>query len=127
MPPASLRKGPLGRLPRKTRGSLRVHQHPHPGAPTTPHRPHPQWPNPTTAWSSSVASNTLGCERYGKGSSTGLLLSFVAGLILANTVVASASTFGFHRVLRYRFVTITLAGVTAAFSVFVGVRLIIGS
>ena len=58
MPPASLRKGPLGRLPRKTRGSLRVHQHPHPGAPTTPHRPHPQWPNPTTAWSSSVASNT---------------------------------------------------------------------
>ena len=63
----------------------------------------------------------------GRGSSIGLLLSFVAGLMLANTVVASASTFGFQRVLRYRFVTFALAGVTAAFSLFVGVRLIIGS
>jgi hypothetical protein len=57
MPPASLRKGPLGQLPRKTRGSLRVQEHPHAGASPTPHRPHPRWPNPATAWSSSVASN----------------------------------------------------------------------
>jgi hypothetical protein len=62
----------------------------------------------------------------GNAASIGLLVSFVAGLIVANTLIASASTFGFQKFLRYRLVTTALAAATAAFSLFVGFRLILG-
>jgi hypothetical protein len=62
----------------------------------------------------------------GTAASIGLLTSFVAGVILANTLIASASTFGFQKVLRYRFVTAALAAATAIFSLFVGIRLLVG-
>jgi hypothetical protein len=62
----------------------------------------------------------------GRASSLGLLVSFILGLAIANTTVASASTFGFQKVLRYQLVTAVVAGLTAVFSMILGVRLLVG-
>ena len=59
-------------------------------------------------------------------SSVGLLGCFVVGLVLANTLVAAASTLGFRSVLGNRVVSIGLAAVTAAFSLGVGSLLLLG-
>jgi high-affinity nickel permease len=59
-------------------------------------------------------------------SSIGLLLCFVVGLLLSNTLVAAATTFGFRSVLRNRAVSIGLAAVTAVFSLAVGMLLLSG-
>ena len=57
-------------------------------------------------------------------SSIGLLFSFVAGLLLANSVVTGVSTLGFQRMLRFRAVNVGLAVLTASFSAVVGMRLL---
>jgi cytochrome c biogenesis protein CcdA len=62
----------------------------------------------------------------GRASSIGLLLSFVLGLAVANTLVASASTFGFQKVLRYRLVTTVVAGLTALFGMIIGIQSLVG-
>jgi high-affinity nickel-transport protein len=59
-------------------------------------------------------------------SSIGMLLCFVVGLVIANTIVAAASTFGFRSVLGNRVVSIGLATVTAVFSLGVGTLLLLG-
>ena len=59
--------------------------------------------------------------------SMALLGCFLVGLVLANTVVAAASTFGFGRVLRHPRVLVVLAAVTAAFSLVVGTLLLVGA
>lgn len=62
----------------------------------------------------------------GRVSSLGLLVCFVIGLLVANTVVAAAGTVGSRRLLQHRVVAIVLAAVTAAFSLTVGVLLVLG-
>lgn len=56
----------------------------------------------------------------------GLLVCFVIGLVVSNTLVAAASTFGFGRVLNRPWVMLALAAVTAAFSLVVGSVLLLG-
>ncbi|MGH2805954.1 MAG: hypothetical protein ACRDKT_01640 [Actinomycetota bacterium] len=59
----------------------------------------------------------------GVGSSAlgiGVLALFVAGLLMANTVIAIASTFGFSESARSRRLYVALAVVTAAFSLVLG-------
>jgi cytochrome c biogenesis protein CcdA len=58
--------------------------------------------------------------------SVALLVCFVIGLVASNTLVATASTFGFRRVLRTRTATAVLAGVTAVFSIGVGLVFLLG-
>lgn len=62
----------------------------------------------------------------GRATSIALLVCFVVGLIIANTLIAAGSTAGFRGVLRNRFVAIALAVVTAAFSLGVGSLLVLG-
>ena len=62
----------------------------------------------------------------GRPTSVGLLLCFVAGLLVSNTLVAATSTFGFSRVVGHRAVMTTVAIVTAAFSLTVGTLLLLG-
>lgn len=62
----------------------------------------------------------------GRPASVGLLVCFVAGLLVSNSVVAAASTFGFARVVGNRIVTATLAAVTVVFSLAVGTLLVMG-
>lgn len=62
----------------------------------------------------------------GRPASIGLLVCFVAGLLVSNSVVAAASTFGFARVVGNRVVTATLAAVTVVFSLAVGTLLLLG-
>ncbi len=69
---------------------------------------------------------TAAAHANGRPTSVALLGCFVAGLVVANTVVAAASTFGFGRVLGHRAVAVALAVVTAAFSVVVGSLLVAG-
>ena len=59
--------------------------------------------------------------------SIALLVCFVVGLVVSNTLVAAASTFGFGRVLRRPRVRLGLAVVTAAFSLVVGTLLLAGA
>jgi hypothetical protein len=56
----------------------------------------------------------------------GVLALFVAGLLLANTVIAIASTFGFSGSARSRKVYVALALVTAAFSLLLGTAYLLG-
>lgn len=58
--------------------------------------------------------------------SIGLLVCFLVGLIVSNTLVAAASTFGFARVLSRPRVMLAIAAITAAFSLVVGSLLVIG-
>lgn len=58
--------------------------------------------------------------------SIALLACFVVGLVVSNTLVAAASTFGFARVLDRPRVMLVLAGTTAAFSLVVGTMLLVG-
>lgn len=62
----------------------------------------------------------------GRATSIGLLACFVVGLVAANTLVAAASAVGFRRVLGHRLVAMTLAGLTAGFSLVVGTLLLAG-
>jgi high-affinity nickel-transport protein len=62
----------------------------------------------------------------GRPASLGLLLCFVVGLLVSNSLVAAASTFGFTRVVGNRLVTATLAAVTVTFSLCVGTLLLLG-
>lgn len=62
----------------------------------------------------------------GRVASLGLLVCFVIGLLGANTVVAAAGTVGSRRLLQHRVVAVVLASVTAAFSLTVGVLLVLG-
>jgi high-affinity nickel-transport protein len=62
----------------------------------------------------------------GRPASIGLLLCFVVGLLVSNSLVAAASTFGFARVVGNRVVTAALAVVTVAFSLGVGTLLLLG-
>ena len=62
----------------------------------------------------------------GRPASIGLLLCFVVGLLVSNSLVAAASTFGFARVVGNRIVTATLAAITVAFSLSVGTLLLVG-
>ena len=59
--------------------------------------------------------------------SVAILVCFLVGLVLSNTVVAAASTFGFLGVLRRPWVAGALAAVTAAFSLVVGTFLLVGA
>lgn len=59
--------------------------------------------------------------------SVALLMCFLLGLLVSNTVVAAASTFGFLRVLGRPWVAGVLASVTAAFSLVVGTLLLVGA
>jgi high-affinity nickel-transport protein len=56
----------------------------------------------------------------------GVLVLFVAGLLLANTVIAIASTFGFSESTRSRRLYVALAVVTAAFSLLLGTAYVLG-
>lgn len=60
------------------------------------------------------------------GSSIGVLVSFLVGLVVANTVVAAASTFGYRRFGANRVAVGILGGVTAAFSLVLGALLLTG-
>ncbi|MDP1820845.1 MAG: hypothetical protein Q8K58_13280, partial [Acidimicrobiales bacterium] len=62
----------------------------------------------------------------GRPTSVALLVCFVIGLVVANTLVAAASTLGFRQVLAHRIVAIGLATFTAAFSLVVGALLLFG-
>jgi hypothetical protein len=62
----------------------------------------------------------------GPSASLGLLACFVVGLVVANTIVAAACTFGFRGALRNQTVAVTLAVVTATFSLVVGSLLLLG-
>ena len=62
----------------------------------------------------------------GRATSVALLGCFVVGLLVSNSLVAGASTFGFRGVLRSRPVTVALAVVTAGFSLVVGSLLLFG-
>jgi high-affinity nickel-transport protein len=65
----------------------------------------------------------------GVGSSAlgiGVLALFVAGLLVANTVIAIASTFGFSGSARSRRLYVGLAVVTAAFSLLLGAAYLLG-
>lgn len=63
----------------------------------------------------------------GRMAGLALLVCFVAGLLAANTIVACASTLGFAHVLRRPVVAGVLAAVTAAFSLLVGMLLVVGN
>jgi high-affinity nickel-transport protein len=56
----------------------------------------------------------------------GVLVLFVTGLLLANTVIAVASTFGFSESARSRRLYVALAVVTAAFSLVLGTAYVLG-
>ena len=62
----------------------------------------------------------------GRPTSIALLGCFVVGLLVSNTVVAAASTFGLRRLLAHRYVGLGLAVVTATFSLVVGSLLLSG-
>ena len=62
----------------------------------------------------------------GRPTSIGLLACFVVGLVLANTLVAGASTLGFRRVLVHPSVAVPLAATTAFLSFGLGVVLLTG-
>jgi ABC-type nickel/cobalt efflux system permease component RcnA len=62
----------------------------------------------------------------GRPTSVALLGCFVVGLLVSNTLVAAASTFGFRGVLASRVVSSALAAVTAGFSLVVGSLLLFG-
>jgi len=62
----------------------------------------------------------------GQPASIALLVCFVAGLIVSNTLVAAASTLGLRRLLAHRYVGLGLAAVTATFSLVVGSLLVTG-
>jgi hypothetical protein len=62
----------------------------------------------------------------GRPASIGLLVCFILGLLVSNSLVAAASTFGFARIVGNRIVTATLAAVTVAFSLAVGTLLLLG-
>jgi len=62
----------------------------------------------------------------GRVASLGLLACFVIGLLVANTVVAAAGTVGSRRLLQHRVVAVVLAAATAAFSLTVGLLLVLG-
>ena len=70
---------------------------------------------------------TRSLRSFAKATSVALLGCFLVGLVLANTVVAAASTFGFGRVVGHPRVLMGLAAVTAAFSLVVGTLLLIGA
>ena len=59
--------------------------------------------------------------------SVAILVCFLVGLVLSNTLVAAASTFGFLGVLRRPWVAGTLAAVTAVFSLVIGSLLLVGA
>ena len=59
--------------------------------------------------------------------SVAILVCFLVGLVLSNTLVAAASTFGFLGVLRRPWVAGALAAITAAFSLVVGTLLLVGA
>lgn len=59
-------------------------------------------------------------------SSLALLGCFVVGLLISNSLVAAAATFGFRTVLCNRVVSLGLAAVTAVFSLTVGTLLLSG-
>ena len=63
----------------------------------------------------------------GQPTSIALLVCFVVGLIVSNTLVAAASTFGLRRFLAHRFVSLGLTVLTATFSLVVGSLLLTGS
>jgi len=65
-------------------------------------------------------------QTSGRPTSLGLLVCFVVGLVASNTLVAAASTLGFRRALGHRLVAVSLAALTAAFSLVVGSRLLLG-
>ena len=56
-----------------------------------------------------------------------VLASFLVGLVLANTVVAVASAFGFTGRKRLPWVYVVIAAATAAFSLYLGVTYLIGT
>lgn len=62
----------------------------------------------------------------GRVASLGLLACFVIGLLVANTVVAAAGTVGSRRLLQHRVVAVVLAAATAAFSLTIGLLLVLG-
>lgn len=62
----------------------------------------------------------------GTAASLSLLVAFIVGVLLANTVVAAAATFGFVRIARRPRILIALSGATAAFSLAVGLLFLSG-
>jgi high-affinity nickel-transport protein len=62
----------------------------------------------------------------GRPTSIALLVCFVVGLLVSNSVVAAASTLGLRRLLVHRYVGLGLAVVTATFSLVVGSLLLTG-
>jgi ABC-type nickel/cobalt efflux system permease component RcnA len=60
----------------------------------------------------------------GTGASVGVLLSFIVGLLAANTVVAATSTYGFRALADRRWPMIVLSIITATFSLVVGTVLL---
>lgn len=62
----------------------------------------------------------------GRPTSVALLGCFVVGLLVSNSLVAAASTFGFRGVLASRVVSTALAAATAGFSLVVGSLLLFG-
>jgi high-affinity nickel-transport protein len=65
----------------------------------------------------------------GAGTTAGgiaVLVSFLVGLVLANTVVAVASAFGFAGRRRLPWVYVVIAAATAAFSLYLGTTYLLG-
>lgn len=60
----------------------------------------------------------------GRPTSVGILLCFVAGLVVANSLVAVASTFGFANVARNRLLTAGITAIAVLFSLTVGTLLV---
>ncbi len=69
---------------------------------------------------------TAAAHAGGRVASIALLVCFVIGLLVANTVVAVVGTVGSRRLLQHRAVATTLAVVTAGFSLTVGTLLLAG-